>query len=245
MRPTLALAVGTTFALVPPASAEAVGAGRPRIALSVSPARVSLIAPASRTIEVRNVGAERVVVDIARKSGRQTKQWLSIRPGRLALRSGSRALVTLRVRAQGRAEPGDHQVLLLFTARPVVRSRLAVRMRLGVGVRVRLPGQIVRRLDVRGLQVRRHGRVRLLLVSLANRGNVTEQLRGRLSVTLVRAGRFLSRLRARGLRELPPETRAVVSMRYAGRVRGVVTAVVKVHLAGESRPRERRYRIRL
>ena len=217
------------------------------VALSVSPARVVLVAPASRTIALRNVGAERVVVDVARKSvhvRRAANEWLSIRPAHLVLRAGSRALLTLRATAGPGSGPGDHQLRLLLIARPRDRSRVAVRLRLGIGVRVRVPGRIVRRLEVRGLRVRRHGNARLLLVSVANRGNVTEHLGGHLTVTLVRSGQFVSRLRLRSRRELFPGAGAVLMLQYAGHVRGPVTAVVKVHL-GVNRTLERRYRIRL
>ena len=249
MRLTLALAVGTALALGTSSSAEAgAGAGRPPVALAVSPARVALVAPASRTIGVRNVGAERVVVDVARKSAdrrRAAEKWLSIHPARLLLRAGSRALLTLRVRAHRQARPGDHQVLVLLIARPLDRTQVAVRMRLGVGVRVRIPGRIFRHLELRGLRVRLHRGALVLLVSVANRGNVTEQLRGRMTVTLLRSGRVVSRLRPRGPRVLFPGAHAVLAMRYAGRVRGLVTAVVKVRFDGRLRPLERRYRIRL
>jgi hypothetical protein len=127
----------------------------------------------------------------------------------------------------------------------VERTRVAVRIRLGVGVRVRMPGRIVRHLDLRGLRVRKRGRARVLLVSLANGGNVTEQLQPVLSVSLIRRGRVVGRLRAHGPRELLPGARAVVRLPYEGRVRGLVTAVVHVPSVARLRPLERRYRIRL
>jgi hypothetical protein len=225
----------------------AIGATGPPVALSVSPARVALVAPASRTIELRNVGSQRVAVDVARKSvdGRGAAiGWLTIRPARLVLRPGSEAVLILRARVGGGARPGDHQLRLLLIARPPDGSRLAVRLRLAIGVRVRVPGRILRRLDVRGVRVSRHAGRRVLLVSVANHGNVTEQVRGHLTVTLLRHGRFVSRLRPRRLRELAPATRAVVALPYTGRVRGLVTAVVRVRV-GAGRSLERRYRIRV
>jgi hypothetical protein len=68
---------------------------------------------------------------------------------------------------------------------------------------------------------------------------VAEQLRCQLAVALIRNGRVVSLLRPRRPRELWPHMRAVVALRYGGRVRGLVIAVVKV------RGRERRYRLRL
>lgn len=220
----------------------------PPVALSVSPARVALVAPASRAIELRNVGAERVVVDVSRRSidGRGAPNGLlGIRPAHLVLRPGSRGVLTLRAGAGRAVGPGDHVLRLLFVARAVSASQVAVRLRLGVRVRVHIPGRTVRRLDVRGVRVARRAGARVLFVAVANAGNVSEQLRGRLTVTLIRRGRFVSRLRLRTGRELFPGTHAVVALRYFGRVRGLVTAVVTVRAGGHVRPVERRYLIRL
>jgi hypothetical protein len=210
------------------------------VALSVSPARVALVAPASRTLELRNTGAERLVVDVTGKSvdGRKSTGWLSLRPARVALAAGASARLMLRA-GTSRSEPGDHAVLLLLSARPARAGGVAVRVRLGVRVRVRMPGRIVRHLALNGVRVRRHRDVRDLLVSLTNLGNVAEQLRGQLSLTLVRNGRVVSLLRPPRRRELWPGTRAVVALRYRGRVRGLVTAVVKM------RGKAHRYRLRL
>jgi hypothetical protein len=220
----------------------------PPVALSVSPARVALVAPASRAIELRNLGVEPVVVDVKRKSvdGRAAaKRLLGIRPAQLVLRPGASRVLTLRAEAERRAGPGDHQFRVLFVARPVGAERIAVRVRLGVGIRVRVPGRAVRRVDVRGLRVRRHGDARILFVSVANAGNVTEQLRGPLTVTLSRQGRFVSRLRLRAPRELFPGTHTVLALPYLGHARGLVRAVVRIRLGSSARPQERRYRIRL
>jgi len=244
----LALSLGSVVVVASCSAAEAVGGGAPPVALSVSPARVALVAPASRTIELRNVGGERVVVDVASKPLERpatTNRWLRVRPARLVLRARSRAVVTLRARANGLVRPGDHQLLLVLVARPASRARVAVRVRVGVRLRVRVPGRIVRQVAVRGLRVRRHDPTRDLVVSVANRGNVTEQLGGRLTVTLVRGGRLVSRLRLRGTHELFPGAHGVVRMRYAGRARGLVTAHVRMLLRGGAVQVQRSYRIRL
>jgi hypothetical protein len=245
----LALSLGSVLVIASCSAAEAVGGGATPVAVSVSPARVALVAPASRTIELRNVGSERVVVDVASKALKRpatTNGWLRVRPARLVLRAHSRAVVTLRARANGLVRPGDHQLLLVLVARPVSRTRVPVRVRLGVRLRVRVLGRIVRQVAVGGVRVaRRHASTRDLLVSVANRGNVTEQLGGRLTVTLVRAGRLVSRLRLGGTHELFPGTHGVVRMRYAGRARGPVTARVRVQLTGVAVQVERSYRIRL
>jgi hypothetical protein len=128
---------------------------------------------------------------------------------------------------------------VLVVARPVGAARIAVRMRLGVRLRVRVPGRLVRLLAVHGVHIgRRHGR-RLVLVSLANEGNVTEQLRGRVTLTLIRRGRLVSRLRYRSRRELAPGSSVVIRLPYAGKAHGAAVALVR---AG---PRTFRYRLRL
>ena len=205
------------------------------LALAVTPAHATLVAPASKTVDVRNTGNRSINVDVSGPAA----GWLRIQPKRLVLRPGAHAVLTVRARADARARPGDHELLVLLLARPTEASRIAVRMRLGIRVRVRVRGRLVRRVVARGLRVRRDRDGRVLLVSLANTGNVTEQLRGLVAVELRRGGRVLSRLRYRGTRELFPGTRAVVALRYAGGARGPVTAIVR------ARATVRRYRLRL
>lgn len=216
------------------------------VALAVSPARTVVRAPASRTVRLSNLSNEPLAVDVAWTSlGRRIAPsgWLYVGPRHLALPTGARALLT--VRAGPGASPGDHNLLVLVTGRPVQRSRIAVQLRVGVRVRVRAPGRLVHRLALSGLQAHRSKRKRALLVSITNRGNVTEQLRGHLSVTLLARGRAFSRLRFVRAREVYPGTRAVVALPYSGSVRGTVTAVVRVHVGGHVRALERRYRLLL
>ena len=210
------------------------------LTLSVSPAHVSFVAPAARTIDLRNTGAERLEVTAGRRAldGRGAKDWLIVRPARVLLRAGGSARMTERAAVHG-ATPGDHGLLLLLVGRPLNGAGVAVRLRLGVPVRVRMPGRIVHGLRIHGLAVRRHKHSRDLLVSLTNLGNVTEQLRGQVTVTIMRSSRVLSRLRPRRPRELFPGRRALLTLRYAGQVRGPVTALVTV---GDH---QRRYRLRL
>jgi hypothetical protein len=84
-----------------------------------------------------------------------------------------------------------------------------------------------------------------MFVSVANRGNVTLHLRGRVTALLVRHGQQLARLSPSAGRTLLPGARAVLALRYRGRVRGRVIAVVQVRLGSGIRIVERRYRIRL
>jgi len=248
VRPALALVGLTALVLASAPSAEGTDADRPRVALSVSPARLALAAPGSRTIKVRNDGAERVVVDVGRRMlGRETaaKTWLQIVPSRLVLGSRESAILTLRVKAPQRAEPGDHPVLALLTTRAVRGSRVNVQLRLAVRITMVVPGPIVRHLTLGSLRVGRRRDARFLFVSVANRGNVTVQLRGRVNASLVRRGQQVARLSPPAQRALLPGARAVLALRYRGRVRGLVSAVVQIRLGSGLRVVERRYRIRL
>jgi len=248
VRPALALTGLTAVVLASAPSAAGAGADQPRVALSVSPARFALAAPGSRTIKVRNDGAERVVVDTARRTlGRQTatKTWLKIVPTRLLLRSGESAILTLRVKPPRHAEPGDHPVLVLLTTRALRGSRVNVQLRLGVRITMVVPGRIVRRLTLGGLRVHRRRDARFMFVSVANRGNVTVQLRGRVTALLLRHGQPLARLSPHAQRALIPGDRAVLALRYSGRLGGLLTAVVRIRLGPGVRAVERRYRIHL
>jgi hypothetical protein len=106
-------------------------------------------------------------------------------------------------------------------------------------------GRIVRQLALGGLRVRRPRAARLVLVSVANRGNVTVQLLGCVTALLVRRSHQLARLRPSAQRALLPGARTLIALRYGGPVRGPVTAVVQVRLGPGIRLVERRYRIRL
>ena len=123
------------------------------------------------------------------------------------------------------AQPGDHDALVLLTSLPRAAGALAVRMRVGVVVAVRVPGRLVSELDAVALRRARSG---LIELSLANRGNVVEQIvPGRVSLVLWRRGRVLVRL-APVVRKILPRTRGLAELHYPRRLRGVVTAVVEV-----------------
>lgn len=228
--------------LLTASAAEAVSADRPRVALSVSPARLALAAPGSRRINVRNDGAEQIVVDVLR---RPVTRWLQISPERLVLGPGRSAVLTIGAKAGPDAEPGDHQVLVLLTTRPLHGSRVALRLRLGVRVSVRMPGTIVRRIVLRGIRVRRRRGLRFIVVPVVNRGNVTVQLRGHVTASLFRHGDRVARLRVTARAALAPGVRTLLALRYAGRVRGPVMAVVQIRMGPDIRLVERRYRLRL
>jgi len=256
----IALAAAVSALLLAPASPGA-GAARPPASLTAAPSRLALAGATSQTVRVTNSGGEPVVVDVApagfalslrgrprivARAAAAAASWLSIRPHRVVLPPGQAAALAVSAVPPPRAAAGDHAALVLLTARPPHGAGLAVRMRIGIVVVVRVPGAIVRRLEVRGLRVRRLGARRLLELSLANRGNVSERLeQGRVRVTLLRRGRLVARLRAPG-REVLPRTAGVDEIRYRGRLRGWVTAVVEVAspVHGTAVVR-RRFRIRL
>ena len=225
-----------SLVLLAPAPA---GAGRapPIVSLSATPSRLLVDAHGTTRVEVANAGRSAIRVTAAPDGlaldlrGRPTlrgataARWLHVAPRELSLLPGRSSTLTVRSSAPTTAEPGDHHAVLLLTTRPLARGGVGVRMRVGVRVVIRVPGPVVRRLRIERLRVLRD---RQLEVTLANAGNVTEELaRGRLRVELRRAGRLLARLHA-PRRELLPHARAVVSFGYPRRVRGAVTAVVLI-----------------
>ena len=231
---------------------------RPPVSLIASPSHVALAGAARQTIKVTNSGREAVVIDVARAGfaldlrGRprivpgRRQAWLTVRPLRLAIGPGVTAPLVVTSKPPLRAEPGDHGALVLLTTRARRNAGLAVQVRLGVVVVIRVPGKIVRRLDLRGLHVRRRGRARALEILIANRGNVTETVgRGCVTVSLRRNGRVLARL-SPAPRPLLPRTSGIAEVRYGGPVRGWVSARVDV-LAHRpcAQGRRRVFRIRL
>ena len=254
-------AVGLGFLLaLAPASAGASGA-RPPVALTASPAHVELAGAARATVRVTNAGVDRVVLDVRRAGfaldlrgrprivpqrgvGRSAATWLSVHPRMLALKPDATGAVTIGSRLPPRAEPGDHDALVLFTTRRRAEDGVAVRMRMGVVVVVRAPGTVVRRLELRGLRVASRGRARVLELVVANRGNVTESFtRTQAIVSLHRAGRRVARLTA-DPSDLRPGTRGVLQFRYRGSLTGRVTARVDV-TSDSGRILRRTLRVRL
>jgi hypothetical protein len=233
--------VACSVALAAPvASFLAAGAAPPQVAVSVSPARVALVAPGSRRVKLRNDGAARVVVDVTNRRN----EWFVIRPVSVRLDPGRSTVLTLRATRSRRAEPGDHRALVVLMTRPLARNRVNVRLRLGVRVALRVPGRVIRRLSFGGIRVRQDGRARSIIVAAANSGNVTVGLR-RVTATLIRHGRASGHLRSRTRRALRPGGHGNVELPYRGRLRGPVTVVVRAELAGGAPAVERRYRIRL
>jgi hypothetical protein len=204
-------------------------------ALSVSPVHLRLTRSASRTITITNAGNVAVSVNaraasfVLDRRGKPTVArerqpaagWLRVQPSRLVLAAGGTALVTVSSVAPAGALPGDHPALVLFTTQPPRAAGVAIRMRIGVVVFVRVAGRIVHRLEVAALRVRR----RVLELVVANRGNVVE--RARVRVVLMRDGHVLAQLGSVG-RTLLPHSLGLERFRRPRRLRGWVTARVEV-----------------
>jgi hypothetical protein len=256
-----ARALAVVLVLVPASASAGAGAARPPVAVTVSPARVALAGTARTMVEVRNTGSSRVVVDISRAGfaldlrgrprvvggtgdRRSAAGWITVTPRTVAIRPGRTAKVSIASTIPARAQPGDHDSLVLVTTRRRMRDGVAVRMRMGVVVVVRAPGKVVRRLRLGALRVAGSGRSRALEALVANRGNVTEAIeRSEASVSLFAGGRRVARLLAEP-RELRPGTRGLLRFRYAARRRGLVTARVTV-LLDSGRVLQRSFRLRL
>jgi hypothetical protein len=239
--------VGVLLAL---ASAPAGASGaKPPVALTASPAHVELPGAARATVNVTNSGSKRVVVDMRRagfaldlrgrpkivaanRVSRSAAGWLSLRPRTIALGPGASRSVTIASRPPSRVEPGDHDALVLMTTRRLVKNRVAVRMRMGVVVVVRVPGAIRHRLDLRAARIAGSGRVRTLELVVANLGNVTERFaRKRAVVSVRRGGPRIARLTAES-RTLRPGTVGILLFRYRRTLAGPV--IVRVDVTAES-----------
>ena len=212
-----------------------IAAGVSAAAISVSPVRIRLTGSAARTITITNAGNAVASVDARPASfvldprgkpaiapARESAAgWLRLHPRLVALAPGGTAVVTVSSGAPPGALPGDHPALVLFTTRPPRGGGLAIRMRIGVVVFVRVAGRIVHRLEFGGLKVRR----RALEVIVANRGNVVE--RAHVRIFLLHGGRVVARLDS-SPRTLLPHSRAVDRFRRPGRLRGWLTARVEL-----------------
>jgi hypothetical protein len=251
--------------LVPVLASASAGASareaRPPVALTASPSRVLLHGASGTTIRISNSGTRGVSVDVSRagfaldlrgrpkivgaRRARSATRWLEFRPRRISLEPGASGVVTITSKPPTRAEPGDHDALVLFTTRRRVDNGVAVRMRLGVVVVVRAPGTVVRRVRLGRPRVVRSGRARILEVLVANRGNVTESIaRSRASVSLHLRGRRLAKVTAEP-RELRPRTKGLVQFIYRGRARGWVTARFSISLPPTGRVLRTTARVRL
>jgi hypothetical protein len=236
--------------LLAPASPGA-GSARPPVSLVASPARVALSGASRQVVTVTSTGTRAVVVELLRAGygldlrGRpqiltRRRSWITVRPRRVAIAPGGRARLVVVSAPPRRAQPGDHSELVLLITRPVRTQALSVRMRLGLLVVVRVPGRMVRRLDVVRVRFRRR-----LDVLVANRGNVTETIAARcFTVTVRRARRVVARLHPHA-RTILPHASGLLAFplrRVHGRVRVGVALSPGPPCA---RPRTRAFVLRL
>jgi hypothetical protein len=257
------VAAALTFGAAGPLLGAVAGAGPsvPAASLSASPSRVRVAAGGHSTLQVTNAGAHAVVVTAGPAGyaldlrGRpriaqsgvvgSSAPWLVVRPRQFRLAPGATVPLTIATALPRHAAPGDHAALIVLATRPADVGRVAVALRLGVVVDVRVPGDVVRRLSLGRMRVRRFASGPTLEVVVANSGNVSELLRsGRLEVTLRRRGRLLAVLRSQG-QELLPHTTGIVDLHYRGKVRGRVTAVVRLSRAAGGRSVQRRFELGL
>jgi hypothetical protein len=225
-------------------------------AIAVTPARLALVGASSASVrltsavpEVVRAKALGLAVDLGGRPSvaapADASAWLRVRPQRLTVRRGG-ATISVTARPPPRARPGDHVALLLITTRSPLSAGVAVRVRIGIVVTVRVPGRLVHRVVLARVRVRRIGRRRIVEVDIANRGNVTEQfVRGTVTVLLARRGRTFARL-VSAARDLLPGHRGRAALVYRGAVRGPVRALVEIGSSRSGPPALRRLlRLRL
>jgi len=248
-------ALALAFAPAPAGAA----AGRAPVALTAAPARLSLAGSVRRSVRVTNSGTRTVVVDVSRagflldlrgrprivgsRGARSAARWLTFRPSRFALRPRASASVTVASSVPRRAEPGDHDAVVVMSTRAVGSGRVAVRVRMGVVVVVRVPGKVVRRLELGWLRAAPNRR-RALDLLVANRGNVTESLAGARAVVMRRGGRRVATLAGRR-REVRPRTKGVVEFPLRRRLRGPMTVRIVIPAAPGRGTLSRTYRVLL
>ncbi len=233
------------------------GSATTPLALSVSPAHLALRAGGRATIHVRAVSGGRLLLrtsiagltldgrgrpQIAAR--RDAAAWLTLHPQTiLAGRDGASFVVTSR-RPSG-ARPGDHTAIVLLTATASGGKGIAVAMRVGLVVTVRIGGRSIRRVEVVAVRSRAApGGRRVIAVTVANRGERIESIGGApLAVTLVRRGHIIGRFRV-ARRQLLPHSRAVVTSRTRSTVHGPVVARVSL-VRPDGRTTTHTFRLRL
>jgi hypothetical protein len=235
----------------------------PPTVLSASPTQLTLLGSSRGEITVVNAGRAAVRlgattgdysiasdgrVRVGRPSTRSARVWLTARPRALDLAPGERGTITVASRIPASQAPGDAHALVLIETKTPAGVKVGVRTRIGVGVLVRVKGELRRKLAITGARVAG----RTLRIGLANRGNVNERLlRGQIRIALMRGGRTVARMSPRG-RNLLPGGRGTIRVALPRGLQGRVRAVVRVtpapaRLAGPgapaARPLERTFRI--
>jgi hypothetical protein len=232
------------LALAAAPAAGAAPAAAPPIAISASPSVLTLEGAAQGTIEVTNPESQplhvsvtlgnydiaangHVIVDPRQPPNRAAKAWLSAVPAQLVLAAGATAHVTVLSHPPTHAEAGDHHALVLLTTLPSGPTRVGIRTRLGVGVLVRMPGPISRKLAIVAFRKQRTKQKTVLELTLRNGGNINERLRQRDVTVTLRRGARSSTLKSPPF-DLLPGDRVTQPIAYRGPLRGTVTAMIRI-----------------
>ena len=200
----------------------------PPVALAVSPPRLVVAAGETRAIRITNSGAAAADVEASATGYTVTLRGrplvlahhvaLILRPRRVTIPPGR--TVTIAVAAGSATAAGDRAATVLLTTAGAPAG-VRVSLRVGVLVLLRGRGPLRRRIVVAGLRVRGP----TLELAVRNAGNVSERIAP--SVSLYRRGRLVGSMQA-SPRELLPRSRGICAFRFRGRVRGRVTARVRV-----------------
>lgn len=217
------------------------------ISLSVNPSTLQLQAGDTQNVSVTNIGDASTNLTVAVGDYAMTpsgtvilnprtapkvsaSRWLAVSPPMVALNPGESTTLSVRATPPSTARPGDHEALVLLSGKPVrgQRGTVVVNARLGIGVLVRVPGDLRRRLTITRIRERGHGAKRTLQVGLTNMGNVNEVLaRGQATATFTRRGRTTT-CALTGRRSILPGAKAVVVIRCPGALSRAVRAVVTI-----------------
>jgi hypothetical protein len=231
------------------------GVAPPRVALTVSPAHLTLAAGAKATVRVAPAAGARLVLRCSvtglRLDARghpaiggapDAAAWLKVTPATVSVGSSGASFVVSSRRA-AHARPGDHVAILLLTATVPGSKGVAVGMRVGLVVTVAVKGRLTRHVAVVAVHGRREpGGRSLVSVTLVNRGDVIESVGGPLfQVRLSRHGRVLARPRV-ARRKILPRSTAVLTFRC--RARGVVVVRIVPGSTGRHAP-ARSFRLRM
>ena len=219
-------------------------AAAPRTALSVSPAHVAFDAGGRAALHVETGAGRRLrlrasvaglALDRRGKprvaARRDAAPWLSVSPETVDVGPAGATLV-IGSRRQPSSQAGEHSAVVLLTATAPSATGVAIELRVGVVVTVRVKGRLVHRVEVTAARLRRQPlrRYRLIELTFANRGNVIESIGGpRLRIVLLRRGRVIARFQA-VRRKVLPHTAAVVVVAYRGHRHG--PARIQVVLPG-------------
>ena len=220
-------------------AAVALGASTspPSLALTVAPSHLALEAGAKATVRVGPTAGARLLLRASvtglRLDARGQPQiggkpdaaaWLKVTPQVVTVGPHGASFV-VRSRRPAHARPGDHTAIVLLTGIAPGHRALVVGMRVGLVVTVAVRGRLTRRVAIVALGAQRKpGGRSLVVVTVANRGDVIESIGGpSFQLTLRRHGHVLARPRL-ARRKLLPRSRVI--LRFSCRVRGDVVARV-------------------